>query len=131
LYRSDAFQELSELIDELRALPAGTSILVEGRKDRTALQRLGVEAPIIQIHSPLPFHRKVSGCLELVILTDYDREGRQLARRYEDATRSLGVKPDLEFRRKLRRATLGEVSHVEGLHTYFTNLKERGVGRRQ
>jgi len=122
------YQDLCEILEELRSLPHGTSILVEGRRDKAALRNLGVRVPIVQastrpLFGLLPSHRKV------IVLTDYDREGRDIARAAEATARSLGIAPDLEYRRRIQRATMGEVSHIEGLDTYLSNLEARTLGK--
>jgi len=122
------YQDLCEILEELRSLPKDTSILVEGRKDKAALRSLGVRAPIIQASTKplfglLPAHGRV------IILTDYDREGKDIARATETVARSLGITPDLEYRRRIQRSTMGEISHIEGLDTYLSNLEARTLGK--
>ena len=65
------------------------------------------------------------GYAEVVILTDYDSHGGYLARKSEATVRSFGGRPNLDYRRKLRRATRRELSHIEGLDTYVSNLARR------
>jgi len=120
-----SYQRLTDILEELNSLPEGISILVEGRKDELSLRKLGIKAPIIHIHSSMSLSELLSPWDEVIILTDYDREGRQLSRRYESAARSLSVKPNTSYRRRIKQATMGEVSHIEGLHTYLIHLKER------
>lgn len=124
------YQDLCEILEELRSLPHGTSILVEGRRDKAALRNLGVRVPIVQastrpLFGLLPSHRKV------IVLTDYDREGRDIARAIEATARSLGIAPDLEYRRRIQRATMGEISHIEGLDTYLVNLEAKALRKPQ
>lgn len=124
----DSYRDLSQILEELRSLQSGTTILVEGRKDEQALRKLDIKAPIIRFHSLKPLFELLSGFDQVVILTDYDREGRRLAYRCENIARSFGVVPNLEFRRRIEKATFGEISHMEGLHTYFTNLNMKVLG---
>ncbi len=122
------YQDLCEILEDLRSLPLDTSILVEGPRDTSALRRLGIRAPIIQA-STKPLFGLLPICSKVVILTDYDREGREIARAAEAAARSLGIAPDLEYRRRIQKATMGEISHIEGLYTYFCNLEARMTGK--
>lgn len=122
------YQDLCEILEELRSLTQDTSILVEGRKDKAALRNLGVKAPIIQA-STKPLFGLLAARGKVIVLTDYDREGRDIARAAEAAARSLGIAPDLEYRRRIQRATMGEVSHIEGLDTYLSNLEARTLGK--
>ena len=118
-------QALDVILDELAFLPEGTLILVEGSKDEASLRNLGIKAPVECIHSSRSIPEIVKGYEEVVILTDYDRHGGYLARKSEKTARSFGVRPNMEYRRKLRKATLGELSHIEGLDTYVRNLSKR------
>ena len=80
--------------------------------------------PVLDDLRSLP--ETLSGFREAVILTDYDRHGGYLAGRCERTARSFGLRPNLEFRRRIRKATFRELSHIEGLDAYVRNL-----GRRQ
>lgn len=126
----EGYRELCEFLEDLRSLPQDALILVEGPKDESSLRELGITTPVAYIHSSTPLYQKVKGFQEVIILTDYDREGRHLARRSQETIRSVGVRPNLEFRRRLRKASMGEISHIEGLHTYFANLGARALSSR-
>jgi 5S rRNA maturation endonuclease (ribonuclease M5) len=119
----ETYEELCQLLEDLRSLPSRVVILVEGPKDEACLRKLGVRSPIIRIHSSRPLHAELSPFDEVVILTDYDREGRRLARRSQETARSFGVTPNMQFRSEIRRITTGELSHVEGLYTYLRHLR--------
>ena len=121
----EIYQSLSALLEELRSLPPGTLILVEGSSDKTSLKNLEIRTPIEPIHSSTSLVDILSGFNEVIILTDYDRHGRYLAHKSVTIARSHGVKPNLEFRRRIRRATYKELSHIEGLDTYLRNLTRR------
>lgn len=123
----DVYEQLSAIIEDLKSLPTDALILVEGRKDEISLRKLGITAKIVRAHSPRPLPESLSGFREVIILTDYDREGRLIAHKLESTVRSFGVSPNLEFRKRLRRATFGEISHVEGLHTYFKSINRKAL----
>jgi len=119
----ETYEELCQLLEDLRSLPSRVVILVEGPKDEACLRKLGVGSPIIRVHSSRTLHAELAPFDEVVILTDYDREGRRLARSSQETARSFGVTPNLQFRSEIRRITTGEISHVEGLYTYLTHLR--------
>ncbi len=130
LQRTRDIQEaLSLVLEELRSLPRGTVILVEGSKDEAALRNLGIASPVRRIHPSRSLPEALSGFEEAVILTDYDRHGSYLAKRCEGTARSFGVKPNLDFRRRIRKATYRELSHIEGLDAYVRNLGRRDLPR--
>ncbi len=119
------YQEFCEIVEDLRSLGPDTAILVEGRKDAAALRKLGVGGPIIQLHSGGHLQSRLSRYVEIIILLDYDPEGRSLSRKAEAAIRPMGIRPNLEYSKRIQKACMGELSHVEGLHTYLHNLAAR------
>lgn len=93
-------------------------VVVEGKSDAEALRELGVEDIITLQGKPL---YKVSEDLsertdEVVILTDYDREGRKLAKKLNNYFTSYGVLPNRRIRRKLGFLInkIG-ISHIEDI----------------
>jgi len=82
----------------------GAAVLVEGKRDREALQRIGVRNRIFLVNmSPDKLCLRVSKvACEAVILTDFDEAGQKLCRRIEEALHSYNVLPNTEVRRKLR-----------------------------
>ncbi|MCX6777109.1 MAG: toprim domain-containing protein [Candidatus Micrarchaeota archaeon] len=83
---------------------SGAAVLVEGKRDREALQRIGVRNRIFLVNmSPDKLCLRVSKVAgEAVILTDFDEAGQKLCRRIEEALHSYNVLPNTEVRRKLR-----------------------------
>jgi 5S rRNA maturation endonuclease (ribonuclease M5) len=129
-----ALDEFLELWNRLRhdSLEAGTVVVVEGERDRRALRRLGLTGPVVLIHRgdslSTTAHRLARRFRRVIVLTDWDNEGGQLARRLKEF---LGPEPldfDLEYRRRLARVLRGELVHVEGLHGWARRLAERQGG---
>lgn len=113
--------ELPQLLEEIkeRDLP----VIVEGQKDRAALQRLGLSRIILLNKKPL---YKVIEDLdadgltarEIVILTDLDGEGRSLFRKLARECNQQGIKVNNKLRLSLFQTPL---AHIEGLATYLQN----------
>jgi 5S rRNA maturation endonuclease (ribonuclease M5) len=61
----------------------------------------------------------------VIVLTDWDREGGQLARRLREFLDAEQVPLDLEYRRRLARVLRGELAQVEGLYGWARRLAER------
>ena len=126
----ERLEEFVEVWAELRdeAQSPGAVILVEGEKDRRALVRLGVAAPVALVHrgQPLPAlaHAVARAHERAIVLTDWDRKGGQLAERLTDLLEGVAVHVDLEFRQRLARVLRGEVVHVEGLYRWANHLAE-------
>lgn len=89
-------------------------IVVEGKKDKRALERLGCKKILTLENKPL--YAVVESLLpekEVVLLTDLDKKGKELyARLYRSCTKR-GVRVDNTLRLLLFRE---RVSHIEGLH---------------
>ncbi|MCX6775340.1 MAG: toprim domain-containing protein [Candidatus Micrarchaeota archaeon] len=93
---------LDRVMKELKE--SGAPLLVEGKRDREALERIGVKNRIFLVNmSPDKLCLRVSKVAdEAVILTDFDEAGQKLCRRIEEALHSYNVLPNTEVRRKLR-----------------------------
>jgi 5S rRNA maturation endonuclease (ribonuclease M5) len=106
-----------------------TVIVVEGDRDRRSLRSLGVSGQILLLHSGRGMSRLTRSLShpgkKVVVLTDWDREGGQLAHRLVELLTAEGVSVDAEFRRRLTRVLRGEVAHVEGLAGWARRSAER------
>lgn len=82
----------------------GKPILVEGKRDKAALERIGVRNRIFLINmSPDELCKRVAKVSdEAVVLTDFDRTGEKLGKRVEEALYSYNVLPNMDMRRKFR-----------------------------
>src|SRR5881628_1201892 len=75
--------ETEKLLESLRKRSsAGVPILVEGRRDKESLRKLGVTGTILYLkgmgESRFHFLDKLDGYGDVVLLTDFDRAGREL-----------------------------------------------------
>ncbi|MEK6936506.1 MAG: toprim domain-containing protein [Nanoarchaeota archaeon] len=93
-------------------------IIVEGKKDKAALISLGVKN-IVTINGPL--YKVIEDVAEMtdevVILTDFDKEGKKLYGFLKNNFQRNGVKIDKYFREFLMRNT--KVSCIEGIEKAF------------
>ncbi len=111
-------------------LESGESVVVvEGERDRLALERLGLRVPLAVLHdgqSISAFAEGVArGHRRVIVLTDWDRKGGVLARRLSEQLAEGPAVPDLEWRRRLGQALAGEIVHVEGLYRWARRTAER------
>ncbi len=113
-FLTDFVRELNQVSDERGV------ILVEGKRDAIALWNIGYKGEIVRIASLK--QRKSRGLLEraniVVILTDLDREGRQLAARYVKLLIHDGIKSSLEYRKRLLIASRHTFLHIENLRRF-------------
>lgn len=78
-------------------------VLVEGKRDKNALERIGIRNRIMVINmSPDEVSERVSRVADkAVVLTDFDDAGEELRCRVEEALRSYNVSPNTEVRKRL------------------------------
>lgn len=110
----------------------GAVIVVEGLKDVNALRSLGMKGEIFCVktrRTPLydVFHELLEKKTELIILTDFDRRGTQLAGKMTHYLEHHGKAPNLTFWLKLKGLLSGDVKDVEGLAAYIENIKRMAV----
>ena len=100
---------------------SGKAIIVEGMKDRRALTEVGITNPIIMINGPKPgLYNVVESAAQhkqIIILTDFDKKGKELYGKLKKDLCKNGVEIDNFFREWLRRNT--KLSHIEGLDSYL------------
>lgn len=118
--------EIEDVLEELRELAADHVILVEGPKDKKALNSIGIEGELFMIQSeggPVKAAEYVSehgG--KAVILTDWDRRGGTIAHELENQLSALGLVYDSRIRAKLSSLCKKDIKDVESLDTLLERL---------
>ncbi|MDP3766091.1 MAG: toprim domain-containing protein [Nanoarchaeota archaeon] len=115
---------MNKKIDELQAFiekikNSNTLVIVEGKKDRIALQKLGL-SNIMELNKKPLFQivEDVSGSNdECIILTDLDKEGKELYGKLNSNLQKNGVKINNKFRDFLFKHT--RLRQIEGIDTYL------------
>lgn len=98
----------------------GAVVVVEGKRDAAALRRLGYTGAVMQFHRYGGFAKFADVAAthrRLVVLLDYDREGRYMTYRLIRLLQRRTAL-DLSYRRRLARITGGKVRFVEQLVSY-------------
>jgi len=110
-------EELLEWIDKIKN--SDKIVIVEGREDKAALQRLGI-TNILQLNKK-PLYKVVEELIqkakEVIILTDLDKEGKKLYGKLNHDLQRFGVKVDNRFREFLFKKT--KLRQIEGLDSYI------------
>lgn len=113
-------EELQHFIGEVKDL--NTLVVVEGKKDRTALQKVGInnvvtlsKKPLFQIVEDIS-----SSNNECIILTDLDKKGKELFGKLNSDLQKNGVRVDNKFRNFLFKNT--KLRQIEGLDSYLQAL---------
>jgi 5S rRNA maturation endonuclease (ribonuclease M5) len=120
------------VLERLEILSAkGIPIVVEGRNDVQALNRLGISGDIIMAKTSgksfLDVLNEVEqkGVNEVILLFDFDRSGRECTRRISSYLERMKITPNLVFWRMLLGLVGRDVKDIEGLATYLENLKTK------
>ena len=95
-------------------------VVVEGKRDSTALRKLGFSGEVIEFHSCgglVKFSDSASKYKNVILLLDGDRKGRYLTKRIIDLL-AHRVKIDLSFKKKLVSITKGKIRFIEQLVCY-------------
>jgi 5S rRNA maturation endonuclease (ribonuclease M5) len=119
-------EELDRLLDELKERPHDTVLLVEGRKDVSALWVLGVEGEVWQVQTGQSIFQLAERLAQekkrAIILTDWDRKGGQICRLLRKALDANGVPYDDSQRTRLVRISKKEIKDVESLPAFMSRL---------
>lgn len=95
-------------------------IVVEGKRDEHALQKLGFTGKICQFHSfkgLIKFADSMPKYKNLILLLDSDRKGRYLTKRIISQLQHR-MTIDLSYRKQLTIITKGRIRNVEDLAMY-------------
>lgn len=101
-----------------KAMESGILVIVEGRKDKNALNKLGIRNIIELNKKPLfSIVEEAAGQKECIILTDLDRKGRELYGKLNSGLQERGVKVDNRLRNFLFKST--KLRQIEGILKLF------------
>ena len=121
--RDEYFEKLLEVIEELKIEAEEKPIIVEGKKDVESLEKLGVEGTFIII-AKTPIYliadelvRK--GIKEVILLTDFDRRGKMLAKAILEEFRHRGIKVNTKIRHEIFIYTNSGIRDIESLFSYI------------
>lgn len=106
-------EELQRLIEKIKRY--NTIVIVEGKKDKSALEKLGI-ANIMELSKKPLFQivEEISGSNnECIILTDLDRKGKEIYGKLNSDLQRNGVKVNNKLRDFLFRNT--KLRQIEGL----------------
>jgi 5S rRNA maturation endonuclease (ribonuclease M5) len=121
-------QEKRKLLSKIRLMLEKEAVLVEGKKDVSALATAGFTVPrIIAVQGTKP--ERIVGKLELdgtgvLLLFDFDDEGKRKEAAYEAILASYGIPVDRPGRKAFR--ALFRVRTVEDLPHAMAELRKEG-----
>lgn len=124
-YDLEALEEqISALLEASRE---GAAIIVEGQRDERALRALGATGPIIMASRRPALELAEDAARrykEIVILTDWDLKGEEMARIMEQMLLHTPSHVDMEIRERLKRLVRKEIKDVESLSIYVERMRE-------
>ena len=107
----------SQLFALIGKIDGGVALVVEGKRDKEALELLGFGSSTVFVLNKKPLYAVAeeiaAGCKEAVILTDLDAEGKKLYGRLNAMLQHLGVKVDNSLRNFLYKNT--KLRQIEGI----------------
>ena len=109
------WQEFYHLLQQLKE--NNTPLIVEGKKDKKALEELGLTNIITLYHKPLYKIVEELKTEEVAILTDFDKEGKRLYGKLRQECLRLGIKVNNKLRNFLIKEA--RISHIEGLARFI------------
>ena len=125
-------EEIKRILEELRQISSeGALIIVEGEKDVKSLRKLGIEGEILPVKAFGRSFIDVLGeieqwrMMEVVLLMDFDRRGREWTMRLAKHLEAMKAKPNLTLWRRLLSLTGRDVKDIEGLSRYINTLREK------
>lgn len=128
----DRLNEIQKTIEHLAVQSSKDKlIIVEGKKDISALRELSVQARIISAKSGGKNLQDVlavienSNAKEVIMLLDFDRRGIELTKRLRPHLERLQIKPNVDFWCELFKLTGKEIRSIESLPAYMETLKRK------
>ncbi|ADC69339.1 TOPRIM domain protein [Methanocaldococcus sp. FS406-22] len=120
--RDEYFEKLLEVIEELKIEAEEKPIIVEGKRDVESLEKLGVEGTFIII-AKTPIYLIADELVrkrvkEVILLTDFDRRGRMLAKAIVEEFRHRGIKVNTKIRHEIFIYTNSGIRDIESLFSY-------------
>jgi len=131
-YEALESMQLREFLDKI--IDDNAIVVVEGIKDKKALEDLGISNIIVLNRRPLyaivekvatiyDKNKKLTGeKLSVLILTDLDTEGKKLYGKLNSGLQNFGVRIDNRFREFLFKKT--KLRQIEGMKNYLERLEK-------
>jgi dTMP kinase len=135
LSAEERLEQLEKVVDGLEDASADTPIIVEGKRDVLALRMLGITNNVVSMNKGVSIFSLAESMArahrQVIVLTDWDRRGGQLARMLKDAFAANGVSVNDEFRTSIVILSKKEIKDIESLPRFMERLRENKVPRVQ
>jgi 5S rRNA maturation endonuclease (ribonuclease M5) len=125
-------EKILQLLERLgKETAKGVPIIVEGKNDVHALQKLDVNGDFILAKTAgKSFLDTLSEVekkekQEVILLMDFDKRGKEWTKRLTQHLEKMRIKPNSFFWKELLSLLRREVKDIEGLATYVETLKKK------
>jgi len=120
-------ESLEDLIETLQEVSdGGAAIIVEGIRDQRSLRDLGISGTIIMA-AQKPALDVVESAAEqfeeIVVLTDWDRTGEEMACKMERYLSGTKAHANLEIRKRLKQLVRRDIKDVESLSRFVERVR--------
>jgi 5S rRNA maturation endonuclease (ribonuclease M5) len=107
----------------------GKPIVVEGKKDVSALRALGVAGTVLTVKTggksflDLVFEIEKMGVTEVILFLDFDRRGKEGTKSLKKSLERAKIKANIKLWRELSAFVRKEIQCIESLTAYLTTLR--------
>lgn len=128
----EKFEQIKKLLLDLEEYSGkGVPIVVEGARDEEALRQLNLKGPIFQISSSkktvLNFLEGLARYERVIVFTDFDRAGDELAKFCVKHLQRLGPEPIMYLREELKSLLKKDIKEVQELARFLRDQVNEGI----
>ncbi|MCW4034827.1 MAG: toprim domain-containing protein [Candidatus Bathyarchaeota archaeon] len=130
-------EKLVKLLERLKQqAEKGTPIVVEGKNDVKALNKLGITGDMISAKTAGKSFLDVVSEIEnrelpeVILLLDFDRRGQEYTKRLIKSLECTKISSNLLFWRTLFGLIAKDVKDIEGLANFFERLNNKCLSRK-
>jgi 5S rRNA maturation endonuclease (ribonuclease M5) len=130
----DRLERIEQILTRLAEASAkGKPVVVEGKKDAQALDKLGIKGTIFSVKTAgksflqATAEIEASGTREVILLLDFDRRGKEGTRRIQQDLERVRIKTNVRFWRELKGLVGHEVQCIESLPTYLATVQQKAA----
>lgn len=125
--QKSAIENIENVIEELKIANKKLPIIVEGEKDKRALEELGFEGKIIKLNRgksiPIFCEEVTKEFKEVIILTDWDFKGKILCKLLKNGFKGNSVRTETKFMAKISSLCKKDIKDVQSLRKHLKNLR--------
>lgn len=118
--------KIKEIIEQIKIYSdSGVPVIVEGIKDKQSLEMLGIKQNVITLQgkSLLQIDEVFMDKKEVIILTDFDAEGKKLAFTLQKQLMHRRISPNLKFWKSLKFYLKKNFKDIESLAKIFDKMQ--------